>query len=251
MKRLKSYSNFSSLNESIGFGNSNEYFELKGLFDKREKDEFNEYFYDLTDENIAKVSTWSWIADSEGHSIGYSQSSVNLSSDHFIFHTIKIETEDSINLLDLSNLSDIRNIGSNLIKISNSIESFTKSIGSENVKVKIEPTISNKKNNVEIYLSIKGSKIDRHTFETFYKKWKNDYGPKYDEGLNYLIGEYQHHGIQNPPIDTNDTGDYVAIGFFLEDEIIVVADYDKKTDKFRFDWGEFDRSVKEWRIENA
>ena len=174
-----------------------------------------------------------------------------LLSDHFIFYTVKIETENSINLLDLSNISDIKNIANNLIRISNSVESFTNSFGSENVKVTLEPTVSNKKNNIEIHLSVKGDKIDKHTFETFYKKWKNDYGPKYDEGLNYLIGEYRHHGIQNPPIDTNDTGEYVHIGFFLEDEIIVVAEYHKKTDKFRFDWGEFDRSVKEWRIENA
>ncbi len=246
MRKIKGYKDFSSVNESLGFGNSEEYYELKKTFSKKENDELKEYFYEVTDDNIMSLRIWSYIGESDsGRSIGYSQSLVDVGKNHSIFYTIELESkEKSLDLINIhNNVDNLKKVSNNLKKVADTMERF-KNAFSDNLT---ENNIWGTGNEVKARFIIRGESINKHTLETYYKKWKGNFGEKYDEGLNYLISEYQAEGIQDPPLDTNEHEDIVLIGFFTEDEIIVVATYNKSKNEFSIDWPEFGRSIEEHR----
>jgi hypothetical protein len=247
MGKIKSYEDFQPINESLGFGNSEEYFELKKNFSKKETDELKEYFYELTDDNLMTLRIWSYIGESDnGRSIGYSQSSVDIGKNHSIFYTIQLTQKGESMDLNIDRTDNIRKVSDNLKKLADTIDSFKSSFSDD----LIEDNLSRDGLGMNVKFVLRGESINKHTLETYYKKWKGNFGEKYDEGLNYLISEYQGEGIQDPPLDTNENGDTVLIGFFTEDEIIVVATYNKSKNEFKIDWPEFGRSIEEYRIEN-
>lgn len=253
MRKIKGYKDFSSVNESLGFGNSEEYYELKKTFSKKENDELKEYFYELTDDEIMELRTWSYIGETEnGRSIGYSQSSVDIGKNHSIFYIIELKSKgNSLNLLNIDNkVENIRKVADNLKKVSDTIESFRNNFSDNLIQDNVWGTSPTTERLIEFNAKfiLRGESINKHTLETYYKKWKGNFGQKYDEGLNYLISEYQDNGVQDPPLDTNEHEDGVLIGFFTEDEIIVVATYNKSKNEFSIDWPEFRRSVEEYQI---
>lgn len=247
MRKIKGYKDFRSVNESLGFGNSEEYEELKKNFAKKEKEEIKEYFYEVTDDEIMELRTWSYIGESEnGRSIGYSQSSVDIGKNHSVFYIIELKSKgNSLDLLNIhNNVDNLKKVSNNLKKVADTMERF-KNAFSDNLT---ENNIWGTGNEIKAKFILRGESINRHTFETYYKKWKSNFGQKYDDGLNHLISEYQKEGIQDPPLDTNEHEDGVLIGFFTEDEIIIVATYTKSKDEFSIDWPEFGRSVEEYQI---
>jgi hypothetical protein len=139
-------------------------------------------------------------------------------------------------------------VGNNLIQLTNTIDSFRNTFGTDVTVCDVSGT----GNEISVKITIRGESINSHTLDTYYKKWKSDLGENYDNGLNYLISEYQDQGIPDPPLDTNDflDSEVVLIGFLTEDEIIAVASYNKKTNKFTIDRPEFIRSIKEYESGN-
>lgn len=251
MRKIKSYKEFGSIKESLGFGNSEEYQELITKYKNISKDYFAEHFYDITDENIVDFKYWLYVGDESGESIGWTTEEIDTSKDYYIYHSIQMDQKnDSLDSSNAHSFEDLKKVGENIHKIVNSIESFKNRISDEftissigvNTIIGVTPSIG------KISIRIKGDKIKSEDIKLHYNKWKKSYGPKFDEGLKYLIGEYKHQKNRpdyNPPLDTNDTGDTVLIGFMGDDEIIVVATYFKKEDRFRFDWAEFQRSLRE------
>ena len=176
MRKVKTYKEFSPINESLGFGNSDEYNDLKNLYAKKEVEELKEYFYDLTDDKIATVGIWSYIGESDnGRSIGHSQSSVDVGKNHSIFYRINISSDNkSMDLLNLhNNFDNLKKVSTNLKKLSNCIDSFSSTFGDD----VIIDDLSGTGNDIRVSLSLRGELIDKHTIETYYEKWKENKKP--------------------------------------------------------------------------
>lgn len=250
MRKIKGYKDFSPISESLGFGNSDEYFNLKNTYSKKENQEIKEYFYELTDDDIMEVRVWSYIGESDsGRSIGYSQSSVDIGKNHSIFYTINLKSKkQSLDLLNINNKTEnLRKVGENLKKLADTIDTFRSAFSDELVVDTLQGSVANF---VTFCLSaefvIRGESVNKDDLETYYKKWKGNFGRNYTKGLDYLIEEYRINGVQDPPLDINDHGSNdVLVGFLTEDDIIVVATYHRSSDSFDIDWTEFRRSLTE------
>jgi len=245
MRKIKSYKNF-SLNESLSFADSEEYEELINRFNKKDKEEILEYFYEVTDDGIMNINVHAYIGETD---TGKINNIIDEDKEFSIFYIVDLSSKDnSLDLINIqNNVQNLKKVSENLLKLSNVLETF-KNVFQNDL---VENNLWGTGNKVKAKFRIRGEQIDKNLFYTFYKKWRSGYGKKYDEGLKYLIDEYAEKGIENPPLTSNDTDELLLIGFYLESEIIVVATYDKKKDIFRFDWGEFNRSIDEWREENA
>lgn len=249
MRRIKAYKDFQMIKESVGFGQSEEYRQLKEKYDKISKEYFQEHFYDITDENIAGFNYWSYIGDSNGVFIENTDVKDN---DYYICYGISIRpTDKSIDTSSIRSIEELKKVSDNINRLVNSVESFENRISHDGLTITtssmpmgVTPSMR------EIKLSVRGAKIDKSDINRYYSLWKSGRGPRYDEGINKLKEQYRKNGIPNVELDTNEyfDEDIVNVGFMmLEDEIIAVATYSKKNDDFDIDWPEFRRSVKEYR----
>lgn len=246
MRRIKLYKDFQLVNESIGFHSSEEYRLLKEKYDKLSKEYFQEHFYDITDENIADVSYWSYIGSDKGRG-----DAIDISVDQYICYVVNINPKDKgIDTSSVDSLEELKKVADNISKIINSIKEFESRIQSDGLTI-VQTTTRGTTSRGYISLVIRGDKISKGDLEKYYGGWKSGRGPKYFEGVKRLKEEYRKNGIPNADLDTNESfneEDEIAIGFMMiEDEIICVATYSKRHDDFDIDWSEFRRSIKEYR----
>lgn len=171
MRKIKGYKDFEPINESLGFGNSDEYFELKTMFSKKDKEELKEYFYELTDDNIMDLKIWSYIGEAEsGRSIGYSQSSVDTGKNHSVFYTLELTQKgDSMDILNINKTDNLRKVSNNLKKVADTIDTFKSAFSNDLV----EDSLSRIGNEMVVKFVLRGESINKHTLETYYKKWKH------------------------------------------------------------------------------
>lgn len=254
MRKTKAYKDFQIVKESVGFGNSEEYRVLGEMYNKLNREYFQEHFYDITDENIVDFNYYTYIGNDK-QSIGWNDL-VDTSADHYIYYGINLRPKnESINTNSVSSFEGLKRVSDNINKIINSVKEFEGRI--QNDGLIITQTSVNTggvtPSHRAITLTVRGSKINKDDLKKYYDMWKLSKGPNYDKGMTRLREEYSKNGITNVDLDTNEDidQDIIHIGFMmLDDEIISVATYSKKNDDFDIDWSEFRRSIREYRRDN-
>lgn len=119
------------------------------------------------------------------------------------------------------------------------------------MKLKVNMLESDIENTRNIQLRFHLSIIEKEpvNIKELYNKWKKSFIViSVNNSIKKLKEIYSNHGIKNPLIDineddlVNDDTDRVMIGFFTDDEIIVVGTVNKKTGKLEIDQKEYLRS---------
>lgn len=96
-------------------------------------------------------------------------------------------------------------------------------------------------------ISFIGDEININDLKDIYNKYINFQDKEYIEGIKKLSEIYKEHGINfNDQMDLLDNGNYIEIGFNVDDDIYDVATYNKENKKFTIDRDEIDRSIESW-----
>jgi hypothetical protein len=120
------------------------------------------------------------------------------------------------------------------------------------LKVNIFESNINNIRNIQLRFHLSIIEKDPVDIKELYNKWKKSFIVRSVNGaILSLKMLYKSDGLENPPIDINedelsDDTDVVMIGFFTDDEIIVVGSVDKKTGFFKLDTREYLRSFQQF-----
>jgi hypothetical protein len=219
MKNIKSFNRF-LVNESWDIRSSKEFKETLSKYKLEDLSEYQDYFYDLTDDDIATVKMSQDISIEESSIVVY----------------IFISTKKFGN--DISSLDKMKLESERLLKIHDCISQLISSVGETNTKVEI----TNQSSSIMIrinYKEIPKSEIDK------IKNCQLGYPKEFTEGIGRLNRLYAVNGIDSPPLDINDSSgnNGIMIGYLAQDEIIVVANYWTNIKLFEIDEDEFYRSL--------
>ena len=191
------------------------------------------YKTDLNDKfNIGHILTLSYSVDDFIRSDGYGENAGR-----------KILKVDEFN----STLSSIIDMNNKIITLCKRIEK------GKNITIDIEGFIDKlptEKNNINITLRIV-EPLENNEIKNIYNDWLDSSFVK-DLNINFehLKMLYQKEGIKDPPIEIEPEADeesgIITIGFFTEDECILVGMYNPTTRKFVIDDEEFYRSIEDY-----
>jgi len=150
-------------------------------------------------------------------------------------------------------LSSLSSVNDDILKLCKRIED------NKGIEINITSCIENytDENYVVYNLKIIDSEpIPKDKIKQIFKEWEQStLILDLNKNIDRLKGLYKKEGIDNAPIEVNpdsetDDLENVLIGFWTEDEIIVVATYNKVTRQFDINDLEFSRSIDEYWKDN-
>ncbi len=258
MRYLKPY------NESLGIEMSSSSInvdDIKSTFDP--DDIIDALEIDNIEASKVNEQHYKRLVDSKGNEIR-SFNEKNINQDIFLKH-------EMLFLIDIFETSDpLSNVGclfrqpistndfNNFINSSKvTVEKFEKvckrvaSLRDSKMELKVNIFESNINNirNIQLRFHLSIIEKDPIDIKELYNKWKKSFIVRsVSRAILSLKMLYKSDGLENPPIDINedelsDDTDVVMIGFFTDDEIIVVGSVDKKTGSFKLDTKEYLRSA--------
>ena len=235
--KLRKFDNF-RLNESVRFTESQQLrdFFAEKINDDLIKDNLMEV-YDLGD--IVDVQLYRNLIDSNNLFISsYIREDETYKIQHSISIRYKIDRKNSF--------EDFTKITNDLNTINTCIEETIARSTFKLLRNFVENAYDVKKILYTINLT---QEIETEDLMKYYNEWLIKTEINFIAGIRYLEEKYRENGIDNPSqhIDIQDSDDTFLIGFFIEDEIIVIANYNSKTKKFSIDHREVNSSIAEYR----